>query len=55
MSGQLEGDRSLVVAELAASEKISQTKAQLLAMSIPPVDGETARLHAVTTYELHGV
>jgi hypothetical protein len=51
----LEGDGSLVVAQLALAKKLFETKSQRLAVSIPPVDCESARVDAITSSELHGV
>jgi len=48
----LEGDGSLIVAQSAALEKLSQTEPQRLAMSIPPVDRKPARVDTIAPDEL---
>jgi hypothetical protein len=47
-----ECDPAVVVAELAAHEKVAQTEAERLSMGEPPIDGPPLRLDAVTPAEL---
>jgi hypothetical protein len=51
----LEGDGSLIFAQAAAGEKLFQAKAELLAMSIPPVHGKALHVDAITAHELDRV
>jgi hypothetical protein len=48
----LEGNRSLIFAQPAARKKLFQTKAERLAVSIPPVDGEAAYVDPIASNEL---
>ena len=55
MSGMGEGDRPLVVAQLAAKKKILQAQPELVPVSIPPVHRDADDVDAVPPTELHRV
>jgi hypothetical protein len=55
MSGLLKSDGTLVFAQAALTKKLFETESQRLAVSIPPVDRESAHVDAIASAELHGV
>jgi hypothetical protein len=51
----LKDDGPLVGAQAATKEELLQAQAELLAMTIPPVDRKAPHVDAIASYELHGV